>query len=61
MRMLLTLAGAPWATLFYIVSLVLLFLAAFVTPSADAAGPFYRRFGFGWAGLFFFVLAEGLR
>jgi hypothetical protein len=40
-----------------IISLILLFLAAFVTTAATTEGPFYRRFGFGWAGLFFYVLS----
>jgi hypothetical protein len=56
-----TIQGASWSLFCLIVSLVLLFIAAFVTGSAGAAdAPFYRRFGFGWAGLFFFVLSVAI-
>lgn len=58
--MLMILAGpigaASWALIFTIIALVFLALAAFTGPVA-ADGPFYRRIGFGWAGMFFFVLA----
>jgi len=51
-----TLSAAPWSLIFLIASLILLFLAAFIGPPV-ADGPFYRRFNFGWAGVFFYVLA----
>ena len=51
-----TLSGAPWSLICLIASLILLFIAAFIGPPA-AEGPFYRRINFGWAGLFFYVLA----
>lgn len=42
-----------------ILSLILLFLAAFIGPPTTD-GPFYRRLNLGWAGLFFFVLSVAL-
>jgi hypothetical protein len=54
-----TLASVPWSLICLIVSLILLFLAAFVGPPTTD-GPFYRRLNLGWAGLFFYVLAVAL-
>ncbi len=51
-----SLGGASWSLIFIIVSLILLFIAAFIGPP-DTAGPFYRRLNFFAAGMFFYVLA----
>jgi hypothetical protein len=51
-----SLSGAPWSLICLIASLILLFVAAFIGPPVTD-GPFYRRLNFGWAGLFFYVLA----
>ena len=51
-----TIAGVPWAAIFSIIGLVLLALAAFLSPQ-----PPYSRFNYGWAGLFFVVLAMAVR
>lgn len=52
-----SISGASWPLIFWIVGLVLLFFAAFITPSADANAPFFRRLHLGWAGLFFVFVA----
>ena len=54
------LAGTPWPVICLIISLILLFIAAFVTAGGGTEGPFYRRVSFGWAGLFFYVLAVAI-
>jgi hypothetical protein len=51
----LSLASVPWPAIFLVIALVMLAFAAFIGPPAPA--PFYRRFNWGWAGMFFFVLA----
>ena len=51
-----TLSGAPWSLICLIASLILLFVAAFIGPPVSD-GPCYRRLNFGWAGVFFYVLA----
>lgn len=54
-----SLGGASWSLICLIVSLILLFLAAFVGPP-EPAGPFYRRINLFAAGMFFFVLATAV-
>ena len=55
-----SLSSAPWSLIFMIVSLICLLIAAFITGSTVEGGPFYRRLNWGWAGMFFFVLAVAL-
>jgi hypothetical protein len=44
-----------------IISLLCLAIAAFLgNPATDAGAPFYRRLNWGWAGMFFYVLAVAI-
>ena len=54
-----SLSSAPWALICMIISLILLFLAAFTGPPV-ADGPFYRRINLFVAGVFFFVLSVAI-
>lgn len=60
-----SISGASWSLVCMIISLILLFIAAFVTGGGALFGPNpawpARGIAFGWAGLFFFVLALALR
>lgn len=53
-----SLGTASWSLICMIISLILLFLGAFVTPTTG--GPWYRNINFVAAGIFFFVLAIAL-
>jgi hypothetical protein len=59
-----SIAGLSWSVIFMIISLILLFFAAFVSGGivfrGDAAWT-TRGVGVGWAGMFFFVLALAVR
>ena len=56
-----SLGAASWSLICLIISLILLFLAAFIGPPAPEPAPFYRRLNLGWAGLFFYVLAVAIQ
>lgn len=44
-----------------IISLICLAVAAFLgNPATEPTAPFYRRLNWGWAGLFFYVLAVAI-
>lgn len=53
-----SIAGASWPLIFMMVSLILLFIAAFITDSVGSGNPV--RIHFGWSGAFFAVLAVAL-
>lgn len=62
MILLTSLGGASSSLICLIISLILLFIAAFITGSAasPAPAPWYNRVAFGWAGMFFYVLSVAL-
>lgn len=58
-----SLGGASWSLICLIISLILLFIAAFISGGFWTAAPGtwpQRGIAFGWAGLFFYVLAVAL-
>jgi purine-cytosine permease-like protein len=57
-----SISTASWALICMIISLILLFIAAFVTGGASSPSPtsWHSRVSFGWAGMLFFVLSVAL-
>ena len=55
-----SLGAASWQLICLIISLILLFIAAFINPQPGPEPRWYARVSWGWAGLFFFVLATAL-
>ncbi len=59
-----SLGNASWSLICLIISLICLFIAAFISGgfwAGAAAGPWPGRgVAFGWAGMFFYVLAVAL-
>jgi hypothetical protein len=55
MALVANIGGLPWAAIFMVVGMVFLALAAFFSPP-----PPYGRFSYGWAGMFFVVLAMAI-
>jgi hypothetical protein len=59
-----SLGGASWSLICLIVSLILLFIAAFITGGGAwfSGSPSWpaRGIAFGWAGIFFYVLAVAI-
>lgn len=56
-----SLGAASGALICLIISLILLFIAAFIgPPTTEQGAPFYRKLNFGWAGTFFYVLSVAL-
>jgi len=55
-----SLSGVSLSLICLIISLICLAIAAFIGPPTSQPVPFYNRINWGWAGVFFFVLATAL-